>query len=561
MAAAPAATPAPAPDHDMRIAGALALLAFLTVAVVAPVLDANAAAATFFDDAFYYFQIARNVAGGAGFTFDGLHVTSGFHPLWLMVQIPLFLLLPGDVLPLRAVLFLEAALVAATTVMVFRALLPRLGRGPALVSALLLLVQPGAPRILRGGMEAALVLWLLAVVWTQWLALRNDAQAPLRRWFWLGAWCALFFLARLEGAVAVPILAALAWPRLRHDARRALALLVPLALSAAVYLAWTRWTFGTWGPVSASVKAHLGGAAWTKLSTGQQLTQLFYFPWGFEPHVQRLLRWVGVTSLAPPLAGTLVMVALLAAVAWQRHRLLPRLREGGVAFVVATAVAMLIIDKVSVRLMVDWYRAPSLLALALLGGVVVAAHARLARAAVVALAIVGLARVPQPLWYLGSSAASPPEGLLAAEWLRPRLQAGAVAGSWNSGLIGYFAGGRVVNLDGVANDAAFLREVVSGRDLDGYLERERVLFLVEGTNAEGRLAPLVRRYPRAVAEAVEGRYAQVAAFPGTCAPEIERCPPLTIWERKGSAEPIGQPPHPPPAWGGWGGGSKKGPPR
>jgi hypothetical protein len=549
------------PDHDMRSARALALLAFLTVAVVAPVLDARAAAATFFDDAFYYFQIARNVAGGAGFTFDGLHGTSGFHPLWLMVLVPLFLLLPGDILPLSAVLVVEAALVAAATATVFRALLPRVGRGPALVAALLLLVQPGAPRILRGGMEAALVLWLFAVVWTQWLALRDDARAPLRRWWGLGAWCALFFLARLEGAVAVPILAALAWPRLRQDARRALALLAPLALSAAVYLAWTRWTFGTWGPVSASVKAHLGGAAWTKLSAWQQSTQLFYLPWGFEPHAQRLLSWVGVTSVAPPLAGTLAMMALLAAAAWQRHRLLPRLREGGVAFVVATAVVMLIIDKLSVRLMVDWYRAPSLLALALLGGVLVAAQARLTRAAVVALAIVALARVPQPLWYLRFSPASQPEGLQAAEWLRPRLQAGAVAASWNSGLIGYFAGGRVVNLDGVTNDAVFLRDVVGGHDLAGYLERERVRFLVEGTNPEGRLAPLVRRYPSAVAEAVEGRYAQVAAFSGTCPPEIGWCPPLTIWERKGSAGAVLQWQHPPPAWGGWGGGSTKGPPR
>src|SRR4029078_494689 len=99
---------------------ALALLAFLTVAVVAPVLEAKAAAATFFDDSFYYFQVARNVAGAAGLTFAGLHGTSGFHPLWLMMQVPLFLLLPGDVLPLRPLLLLEAALVAATRVTVFR---------------------------------------------------------------------------------------------------------------------------------------------------------------------------------------------------------------------------------------------------------------------------------------------------------------------------------------------------------------------------------------------------------------------------------------------------------
>jgi hypothetical protein len=531
MAVNPAATPAP--DRDRRIARALALLAFLTVAVVAPVLDAKAAATTFFDDAFYYFQIARNVARGAGFTFDGLHGTSGFHPLWLMMQVPLFLLLSGDVPPLGGVILLEAALVATTTATVFRTLLPRVGRGAALVTALLLLVQPGAPRILRGGMESALVLCLFAVVWKQWLALRDDAAAPLRRWWRLGACCALFFLARLEGAVVVPIIAVLAWPRLRQDARRALALMAPLALSASIYLAWTRWTFGTWGPVSAFAKAQIGGAAWAKLSTGEQMTHLLYFPWGFEPHVDRLLRWVGVTSLAPPLAGTLAMLALLAAAAWQRHRLLPPLRKVGFTFVAATTVVMLVIDKVGVRLMVDWYRVPSLLALALLGGALVGAQARLARAAVLALAIVALARVPQPLWYLRFSPAYQPEGLQVAGWMRPRLQAGAVAGSWNSGLIGYFAGGRVVNLDGLANDAAFLREVVNGGDLAGYLERERVRFLVDNTTPEGRLAPLVRRYPRAVAEAVEAGYVQVAAFYASCPPEIGWCPPLTIWERKG----------------------------
>jgi len=36
-------------------------------------------ASLFVDDAFYYFQIAKNVGHGHGFTFDGLHETNGFH--------------------------------------------------------------------------------------------------------------------------------------------------------------------------------------------------------------------------------------------------------------------------------------------------------------------------------------------------------------------------------------------------------------------------------------------------------------------------------------------------
>ena len=35
------------------------------------------------DDAFFYLVIARNLAQGLGFSFDGREVTTGFHPAWL----------------------------------------------------------------------------------------------------------------------------------------------------------------------------------------------------------------------------------------------------------------------------------------------------------------------------------------------------------------------------------------------------------------------------------------------------------------------------------------------
>lgn len=43
-----------------------------------------------FDDAFYYFEIARNVAQGYGPTFDRINPTNGFHPLWLLLCIPVY---------------------------------------------------------------------------------------------------------------------------------------------------------------------------------------------------------------------------------------------------------------------------------------------------------------------------------------------------------------------------------------------------------------------------------------------------------------------------------------
>ena len=42
------------------------------------------------DDSFYYFDIARSIVMGHGLTFNGVDPTNGFHPLWLLVIVPIF---------------------------------------------------------------------------------------------------------------------------------------------------------------------------------------------------------------------------------------------------------------------------------------------------------------------------------------------------------------------------------------------------------------------------------------------------------------------------------------
>ena len=50
-----------------------------------------------YDDAYYYFGVARNLAGGHGSTFDGINPTNGYHPLWCWILVPVFALVddPG----------------------------------------------------------------------------------------------------------------------------------------------------------------------------------------------------------------------------------------------------------------------------------------------------------------------------------------------------------------------------------------------------------------------------------------------------------------------------------
>lgn len=75
------------------------------------------------DDAFYYYKVAQNVLAGHSFTFDGINLSNGFHPLWMVVCLGVFWLSRFNlILPLR-VLVLVSGLFNAATALVLYALL------------------------------------------------------------------------------------------------------------------------------------------------------------------------------------------------------------------------------------------------------------------------------------------------------------------------------------------------------------------------------------------------------------------------------------------------------
>ncbi|MBV6395577.1 MAG: hypothetical protein HFACDABA_01155 [Anaerolineales bacterium] len=73
------------------------------------------------DDAFFYFKVAQNISEGHGSTLDGINPTNGYHPLWMIVCIPIFALARFDlILPLRLIVILSGAISAATGVLLHR---------------------------------------------------------------------------------------------------------------------------------------------------------------------------------------------------------------------------------------------------------------------------------------------------------------------------------------------------------------------------------------------------------------------------------------------------------
>lgn len=122
------------------------------------------------DDAYYYFKVAQNISEGYGSSLDGINPTNGYHPLWLVANIPIFSLARFDlILPLRLLTLVMAALSIATSILLFRLLRQVVAEPIALLAAGFwafdtsihgIITQPG----MENGIVALSVVTLLTVL-------------------------------------------------------------------------------------------------------------------------------------------------------------------------------------------------------------------------------------------------------------------------------------------------------------------------------------------------------------------------------------------------------------
>src|SRR5689334_10606663 len=114
------------------------IIVVLAVHLYAAFSDAYNMPNTWFtrDDAYYYFKVAQNITQGKGSTFDGINPTNGYHPLWMVVCVPIFALARFDlILPLRILLMVMAGFNAATAVLIYRLAKSNLSHAVALIAA------------------------------------------------------------------------------------------------------------------------------------------------------------------------------------------------------------------------------------------------------------------------------------------------------------------------------------------------------------------------------------------------------------------------------------------
>jgi hypothetical protein len=227
------------------------------------------------DDAYYYFQTARNFVEGNGLSFDGINPTNGFHPLWMLLNLPVFTLARIDLfLPLRALILLQAAFSVASGILMYRLCTRYMPLQASLLVALYWVIAPSVHFVTSvGGVEAGLNAFILTVFWYSLSNLFLRAQVGELHWREIaivGSVGALSVLSRLDnlfivGFTGIWVLARLwnvnlarAGGAYKSRGWIALSFGLPILLLLGVYLSWNVVNFGSPMPVSGQVKQWWG---------------------------------------------------------------------------------------------------------------------------------------------------------------------------------------------------------------------------------------------------------------------------------------------------------------
>ena len=442
----------------------------------------------FNDDAFYYFQIASNLAEGKFSTFDGgITQTNGYHPLWMLVITPLYWVFDREQ-ALFAIKAFEIMLVAGGVALVATA--ARLARLPWI---LLFAVLPALYelRILYRGLETALALFLLGLLFLASMLHARDPERytwPLVAVAFVLPWVRLEYIAISLAATGASCVAR--WS-LRNETpgaswrdrlfstlpKRHLFPILGAVSGILAYFLYNRLVFGGFTPVSGAIK-QLWSENWWEQRGGYDFVQ----------NLQGVLQ---IPAFGQELLLALEVSAWFALVWWSARR--SRSREDWLLLAFLVCVFSLAAGHLAKFVQTvftvtpywgryTWYFVPAYLMTALIVPVrcyvafhfvrrVVGSRSQLAtRILAVAIVAVGAtvlwreANFSRPFRHVDAAS----ESIAARGWLMNGyvgtlvmnrvLPDDSVIGSWDAGATAYFSRFPVVNLDGLANGYEYLRE-------------------------------------------------------------------------------------------------------
>jgi hypothetical protein len=443
------------------------------------------------DDTFYYLEIARNIAAGNGVTFDGIHRTNGFQPLFQLLLVPIFWLTTDSVTGLYLLKGLEVLILGIVSVLLFRFAWKFTDDVVPAWFALALFYLPspnGLPfsKDLMIGMESGLNALMNLLLLNLLLEVWNVRAVTVRRYILYGAVIGFTFLARLDSIFLIlGILLLHILEIISSDKKTVLfknlsqAGLISL-LIAGTYILWNLTQFGHLMPISGRV------LAWNSSQTSNALLSQGIWYW-LENTLWFFTKNKAVGMLVMASFGIIPLILIINRFAStkvfhlfpQKHTPLLKLLW---AVVIVKALYYAVFEQfpVSSRF---WYYVLDVLIFAVGGGVLLSYVLRVMRwqnrvrwSFLVALVFMTISsmlvlrtKAIQEWEYVSYM-----ELKTISEITGPQV----VLGVKDAGALGYFLPNPVINLDGLVNDNEFFEDYWKQGRFGEYILKEDIVYLV-----------------------------------------------------------------------------------
>lgn len=443
-----------------------------------------------YDDSFYYFSVAKIwIQTGQMFSADGVTVTSGFHPLWLLSIMPIFALSPdGGESPVRMVLLFSGFLWCVGGVLLFKLLNGFFEVWIQLVLVGIYLLSPVTVIQSVTGMETSLnvccilLLLLLVVRREDWWTLIGMTKWSL----WLGAISGLCFLVRTDNIFLV--VAAWIYLVIRDGSRK---LTVPVMTT-------TRILSG----VSVAIVIVAPYLILSLVKTGSFMQGTFWaYPWLFHNEFLaengKYLSWAGVGKILNLVQmefkilgewfGSNVMLACLVGgwlVFWSSFKKSWIVTRFKWAYV---GVGIFIFIHVFIRWFPKiWYQAPLFIVLLpVLGFLITELKTRKIFLLGLGFVYLMVSVVTVTTLDAGSSGAfmrawtKQGRANIALQLIEKKVPSKDIVGAWNSGYPEYYSSHTVINLDGLANNE--IVQHYKNRTALQYLRSRNIKWLVDSS--------------------------------------------------------------------------------
>lgn len=439
------------------------------------------------DDAFYYFQIAANIVQGHGSTFDRLNPTNGYHPFWMLVLLPVYILFGSrPEIALRAALVVQLGMWLFFSALLFGVLVKRL-KIWAWLPALLLWLNPWFFYQQVNGMESAVALvFLVLLVWVLEKRRGVSGEAPVGADFRLGFLLGLAYISRLDTSlVSLGVFILLMVRRPGKRLAAGAAFLAGAAVPALSYHLWNVLCFGRLTPVSMHLKHRT-------------------FDWSVEAvlGVWKKVFWPIYLAVDSPFAEAVILLGLVGVALFVvRLRKLMTMPDGNpsqgavvlshqLPFLVGVALHWVYLcvfsPSRSGKVAFNWYWAPEMVAAVIVCGGVGQLIYDWMRGSMVPkiVSVAGSAfflavSVFSLVFFFGNvdRYRASLECHKAGLWLHHNTPEDAVIGCWDAGKVGYFSERNVLNLDGLVSSFEYLENYKKHGRLADWLDRNSARFL------------------------------------------------------------------------------------